>query len=292
MRAVDWVMLLGTAVLFGSSFTFLKIAVAELSPLHLATARVTVAAVVLAGVLIVAGRRFPRDARSLGAIALLGILLAVVPYTAIAWGQTRIDASLGGILFATIPVFTAILSPLVPSEPPLTVRQIPGLTLAFLGVVLSIGPGALSELTAQVAGAAVTLLAALSYAVGTLYARSRAAMDPLAMSAGQLLTGALILVPLSFSLKGPLPAELASETVMATLAVGSVATAIPVLFMIILIGRVGATRTALLTYFIPVASVLIGVLALGERLPVLTLAGFGMILAGAVWFARAAPKLQ
>ncbi|WP_143026830.1 EamA family transporter [Celeribacter baekdonensis] len=40
---------------------------------------------------------------------LVGILTTAVPFAAIAWGETRIPSSLGGVLFASIPLFTLLL---------------------------------------------------------------------------------------------------------------------------------------------------------------------------------------
>ena len=39
------------------------------------------------------------------------LLLTAVLYIVIAWGQQHIDSSLGGILFATIPIFSVLVAP-------------------------------------------------------------------------------------------------------------------------------------------------------------------------------------
>ncbi|MEL7280757.1 MAG: DMT family transporter [Pseudomonadota bacterium] len=290
MTASNWGLLVLTAALFGSSFSVLNIAVDEVSPLQLATARAIIAAAILTPFMVLSGRQMPKDLTNWMALTVLGVLLAVIPYFAIAWGQTRITASLAGILFATIPFFTAILAPMVSSEPAISGKQSLGLILAFAGVILAIGPGALLHLGAELQGALVTLMAAISYALGNLYARAKISLDPVILSVGQLLTGSIMLVALSSVLGGSFPHDVTTSALLAVFAAGSIATAFPVLLMFILVKRVGATRTSLLAFFIPAASMLIGVILLGERLSLLDVLGFALISGGALWFARSAPQ--
>ena len=108
-----WIVLLTTAGLFGSSFFFIKLSVAEIPPVSLAAGRSLIAALVIGGILVASGGRLPRDARTWAVLGIVGGLTGVVPYAAIAFGQTLIESSLAGILFATIPVFTVALAPLV-----------------------------------------------------------------------------------------------------------------------------------------------------------------------------------
>lgn len=290
MSPKNWILLILTAALFGSSFPLINVAVADIPPMHLAAARVVVAAPVLLAFLYLTGRRLPR----LGAMWLpllgLGLLTAAIPYLAIAWGQSHISSSLGGILFATIPLFTVILAPVFSDETKLTGIQLLGILAAFVGVVLAIGPESLTEVGAKTAGAAVTLAAALSYALGNIYARTQTGLDPVLMAAGQLLTASLILVPLGVAVGPSATFSVGLPAILATLAVGVFSTAAPVLLMFTLVKRVGATRTSLLAFFIPIAAVLLGVVLLGERLTPMTVLGFAMITGGAILSSRVVRK--
>ena len=290
MSLTNWILLILTAALFGSSFSLVNVAVADIPPIHLAAARIVVAAPVVLVFLYLTGRRLPRLGASWLPLLGLGLLTAAIPYLAIAWGQSHISSSLGGILFATIPLFTVIFAPVFANETKLTGTQFLGVIAAFVGVVLAIGPETLTEVGEKTAGAAVTLAAALSYALGNVYARTLSALDPVLMAAGQLLTASLMLVPLAATAGPSITLEVGLSAILATLAVGIFSTAVPVLLMFTLVKRVGATRTSLLAFFIPIAAVLLGVVLLGERLTPMTLLGFVMIIVGAIWSSRVRPK--
>lgn len=74
------------ALLWGSSYLFIKVAVVEIPPLTLIAARVSIAAVLLG--LIVRGRgdRLPRDARTWRQLLVQSFLISIGAWTLLAWG--------------------------------------------------------------------------------------------------------------------------------------------------------------------------------------------------------------
>ena len=92
------IVLLGAlALIWGSSFMFIKIAVRELDPATLVLGRLTVAALVLGVVVLIAiGRRAAgADLRAYWlALIVVGLLNTAVPFWLLSWGETRIDSGL------------------------------------------------------------------------------------------------------------------------------------------------------------------------------------------------------
>jgi len=276
-----WGVLILTAMLFGSSFLFIKMSVAGIPPFTLAAGRAALAAAAVLLFMRLAGQHLPAPGRAWIPMILLGLLTAAIPYAAIAWGQLHIDSSLGGILFAAIPVFSMLIAPLFLGEEKFSLNRVLGVALGFGGVVLAIGPEASSGLDTQVLGAAVTLLAALSYACGNIFARTRSGTHPIVLATGQLVVATLVLVPVSLWIDAPWAlspstAQLASLTIVAVFN-----TALPVLMMFWLIRAAGASNASLLAFFMPVVSVVLGVAVLGERLGWYSFLGFGLIILGA-----------
>ncbi|MEY1554351.1 DMT family transporter [Yoonia sp. R2331] len=290
MTSFNWILLVLTAALFGSSFPMIRFAVADIPPLQLAAARVIVAAPVVVFFLYKSGRRLPPIGRKWAPLFALGALTAAIPYFAIAWGQTHISSSLGGILFATIPLFTVLIAPVFTDDARVSASQGVGLFVAFAGVVFAIGPSNLTSIGAQLTGAVITLVAALSYAGGNIFARTRGDLDPVQMAAGQLTSAIIILVPLTAFTGGALTTVPGWPAIFATLAIGVISTAVPVLLMFTLVKRVGPTRASLLAFFIPVSAVLFGVTFLDETLGRVTILGFGLIIGGAIWSTRQPSK--
>jgi drug/metabolite transporter (DMT)-like permease len=122
-----------------------------------------------------------RGATVVGAALLLGGNGGVV------WAEGRIASGAAALLVATLSLWMAILSWLAFGERPSRLALI-GLPLGFTGVALLVGPleaGGVDPL-----GAAVCLLASLSWAAGSLYAR-HAPMPrrTLVSAAMQMMTG-------------------------------------------------------------------------------------------------------
>ena len=281
MDLTEWAMVLATGIFFGSSFVFINVAVESLPPLSVAAGRALVAGVAIWAFLRLAGERLPRPGRDWGPLLVIGVLTGAIPFAAIAVGQRFIDSGLAGILFGAIPVFAIFLSHFLVAGERLSADKLLGGFIGLAGVVIVIGPGALGGIGDQVVGQAVTLIAALSYTLGVIYGRLRPQVTPRLQAAGQNLGGALFLVPLSLAFDAPWTFSLSTDTLWALLAMGVLSTAIPALLLFRLVSNVGATNASLATFFIPVAAVVIGWAALGERLHWTALAGLAVILAGA-----------
>ena len=166
MTGKHWLVLLLTATMFGSSFLFIKIAVADVPPVTIAAARVVIAAPLVWPFLRLTGGAMPRLGIGWAPFVLVGCLAGVIPFVAIAWGQLHIDSGLAGILFGTIPVFSVLLAPLIAKDETVTPGRLMGALVGLGGVALVVGPQAFAGVAGQLLGAGVTVLAAASYAIG------------------------------------------------------------------------------------------------------------------------------
>lgn len=103
MAAKDWTMLFLLSVLWGGSFFFFKILVAELPPLTVALARVGVASIALNLLLAVRQVPLPFSLRTCQTFILMGLLNNAVPFALIAFGETQIASGLAAVLNAITP---------------------------------------------------------------------------------------------------------------------------------------------------------------------------------------------
>lgn len=282
MNLKKWMILLLTAGLFGSSFPLIKLTVESIPPLTLAASRSGIAALIVYGFMRASGQRFPKFGAAWLPLITLGLLMAAIPYTAIAWGQEHIDSSLGGILFAIIPIFTVLMAPLFLAEEIFTRDRLLGVAIGFLGVILIVGPQALGGLEAQIFGTILTLIAAFSYSTGGIFARTQKELSPVVAAAGQLTTASIMLGILSIIVDAPRTLSPTLPAIISLIAVAIFSTAITVLLFFWLIRNAGATNTSLLAFFIPVAAVVLGVFTLGETLSWGSISGFFLILFGAL----------
>jgi len=113
MGPAEWALLGLLSILWGGSFFFAEVVLAELPPLTVVLGRVGLAALALNAAVRVTGHRLPRAARAWGAFLAMGALNNVVPFGLIVWGQTQIASGLAAILNATTPLFTLVLAHLL-----------------------------------------------------------------------------------------------------------------------------------------------------------------------------------
>ena len=106
-------LLLLLAAIWGASFMFIKIAVDELAPTTTMFLRLAFSALpLLALVVYKLGVRQAWDQlRAITkAAVVLGIVNTALPFTLIAWGETRIDSGVAAIANASLPIFVVILA--------------------------------------------------------------------------------------------------------------------------------------------------------------------------------------
>ena len=289
MTLSDWSLLLVTALLLGSTFLFLNIAIKEISPLTSAALRTLIAAPICWGVMRVFGARLPRTRQGWIALFWLGLLTGAIPFGAISWGQQHIESGMGGIMFGTMPILTVVLAPLFLDEETFTSRRLAGGVAGLVGIILLIGPSALANASDQVLGIAITFLAPFSHTLGAIYARRQTNLPPPAMATGQMVFGAVILVPLAFVAESPLSLNPSMGAIGAMLVAGVFCTAIAMSLYFVIVRRIGAMRSSLVPLFFPVIAVVLGAVVLGERLPLEAFIGLALILAGALAVSSRAP---
>ena len=94
MNSLEWSLLLMLSILWGGSFFFGKVALAELPPFSVVFGRVFLAAIALNIIVVALGYRMPRIGRAWVSFLIMGAINNLIPFSLIVWGQTRIESSL------------------------------------------------------------------------------------------------------------------------------------------------------------------------------------------------------
>ncbi len=248
--------------IWGASYIFIRVAVEPFGPVFLMFARVALTVPILLGYarlraidlqIRVHWRQF----------LVLGFLGSALPFTLIAWSELTVSGSMAAILTSATPLFTTLVA--VPGlGERLTAYKLIGALLGIMGVSIVVG-GSPMTLDARFLLATLALLgAALSYALGGVYAkRTFHGVNNLSMSSGQLIAAALILAPLSlFNLPRELPP---SGAILTLLALVVLCTAFAYQLYYYLIISAGPIQALTVTLLVPIFGVIWGALWLGER---------------------------
>ena len=286
-----WIGFWVLALIWGSSYLFIRIGVAQVPPFQLVFIRTGIAAIGLAAVAYARGKRLPTDWRSLGDLLFLGIVNTVFPFALITWGETHIESSLASILQGTAALFTLVIAHFIFADERMTLRKIVGLVIGFLGVVVLAGRStgevsASASATLHLLGQLAIIASSLCYAIGGTYARKalQNRLEPIVVSAGAMTVAAIttgLIAYLSPIFGGPAPVsfgQLAPKVLGAVLALGIVNTFGAYLIYYSLLAILGAARTSMIAYILPAVGLGLGAIFLGEQVDVRLLIGALMIV--------------
>jgi len=269
-------MLVALAAIWGASFMFIKVAVRELEPIALVWLRITLAAFVLVPVtLAVIGRGALEQARAAaGRLMFMGLVNSAIPFTLLAWAETRLDSGLAAILQAAAPLFTVLIAMRV-GDDRVTGARLAGVLLGFVCVALLVG----ARTGGGLAAACAVLLTALCYSsAGVFGAHTLRDTHPFVVGAGSMAIAALLTAPVGLAM---LPTSVPGwKETGSVLALGVVGTGIAYMLFFAILRGAGASRSILVTYLVPAVALAYGALLLGEPLHASSVGGLVLILAG------------
>jgi len=273
-----WGLILLLGSIWGGSFFFARVAVAEIAPLTLVMFRVTLAAIALQCWLLIAGPSFRLALPMAGSFFILALINSILPWTLMFLGQTEIGAGLASILNATTPFWTAILAQAFRVEARLTTAKIVGIGLGIIGTGVMIGPGLADSLGGPLWAKLALIGTSISYGLGFMYARRFSHIPAPVVATGQFTAAAIIMVPTILIVYGTDGLFTHSLPVWgAVLGLALLATAFGYIIYFVLFQSVGATNTSLVTLIVPASAILLGALFLGEYLEWFEIAGMLLI---------------
>jgi drug/metabolite transporter (DMT)-like permease len=284
---MDFLLLLILGTLWGSSYLFIKVAVAEVPPMTLVAGRLLSSAILLWILLRLSGKSMPRSRSCWGAFTVMGFLNGLLPYTLISWGEQYIPSNLAALLQATMPLFTVLLARLLSAEERLTPIRVLGVLIGFAGVGLLMLPDLRHGLQVSLFGQLAIVVSSVSYAGAAVFARSRLrGQPPLVSTTGQLTMGALLTLPLSLLVDRPFGISPSLPALAGWLGLSILGTVVAYVIYYTLIDRTSATFVSTVTYIIPINGLVLGALVLGESLTWAALVSLGLILVGVLLVRR------
>lgn len=269
-------------LVWGTTWAAIRIGLEDIPPLAGVSVRFLLAGSLLALVARWRGVPLGRSRRERWLWLYNGVLTFTVPYGVIYWAEQSVPTGLASILFATFPLWAALVGWWVlPGERPGPAR-IAGVALGFAGVavIFSEDLGALAG--GEIRGRALALLAAAGVSATGSIAVRRWGSDLPALSIGavpMLLTGLLAgLGALAFESVSTI--RLAPRSVLATLYLALFGTALTFTLYFRLLARRSVTAASLVSYTAPMIAVTVGVLLFREPLTLRLGLGAALVLAG------------
>ena len=263
--------MLSLAAIWGCSFLFISVGVRELPPLYLALGRVIAGSVVLLAILVVKRESLPRDPRLWAHSFVAGAIGSAIPWTLFGYGEERIPSLLAGIWNGITPLIVLPIAVLIFRTEVFSVQRGVGLLIGFTGMLVVLGAWRVDS-GADLLGQGLCMLAAVFYGLAIPYQKKFLAGTTLsgtALSAALLLCATVqlaIVAPIVTRQAPPAPWSLSIEVVLSVVALGALGSGLAFVLNMRNIRLIGASRSSMVTYLMPVFSILVGVIVLHEHI--------------------------
>ena len=279
----DWALILLLSIIWGGAFFFNVVALRGFPTNTLVFGRMAIATLPLLIIIMVSGQKLPRGWAAWRGLALLGALNIVVPIILFTWAQTQIASGVASVLNATTPLWGVLAAHFLTHDEKATPMRVAGVLLGMAGVVVMALPDMGQGLTGQSLAIAACLFSTLCFALASILARKLniGGVTPMALTAGQLASSALIMLPIMLIVDQPWTLPMPSkESVLALVALALLSTTFAYWLFFKVLESAGASNSLLITFLIPVTAILLGVLLLDEQVSLAQGGGIALIAAG------------
>lgn len=273
-------LLLVLSILWGASYTFIRVGVETIPPVTLIAARTLIAGTILIAIIQWRGLRLPNDAITWRRFVLQACLNSVIPFTLIAWAEQTTGAGLSTILNSTSPIFVFLLTALITRHEPISGRKLFGVGAGLAGICLIVGVQVLGGLGREAWAQLAIITATVCYAGAAIFGKNFKGLDPIMPAAGSLICGAAILIPISFVIDRPWQLSPSPQSVFALLALSVFSTALAFMIYFRLLQTLGSVGTTAQAYLRVPFGVAIGILVLGEAMTSTAWIGLACVIVG------------
>ena len=279
---INWILLLILSAIWGGAFTLNKYSLEVYTPEIIVAGRLIIGALLLFFILLIRNGSITIEAKDWKYYSFMSIVGIVAPFLLISYGQIGIDSSLAGILMATMPISTILLSHIFLDDEFLTKKKIVGFVIAFFGIIILIMPEIflLPSVSQNILSEVMVMSGAILYSCSAVYGKKNKVTDPLNASTGTILYSAVIMFIYLFSFDTPLNSEISYPHLISILMLGIFCTAIATIIYFQILQTSGASFISIMNYLIPIWSIFFGVIFLNEGVFINYLIGLLVVIYG------------
>ena len=270
-------------IIWGSNFIYMKIALEFITPPQVVFFRVLFG---LIPVLII-GFAYKNikiaHIRHFKHYFIMSLLATVIYYYGFVKGTALLYSGIAGALSGTIPLFSFLLTFVFLKDEKMSIINIFGVILGFIGVLIIARPNEIEALNVNIEGVLYILMGSLSVGASFVYARKFIVplkIPPLALTSYQLLIG-LIILSLTIDYSG---IEYIFTNTYALLGLsiglGVLGTGVAYVIYYYIVSKYGAVKASSSTYIPPVVALFIGSFLVGEPIELIDYVATLLIFTG------------
>lgn len=280
MKIFVWLIL---CVIWGSTWIFIKIGLADLPPITFAASRFLVSILILGPLIALLRLEMPRTASQWKLIVLTGVLQFSINYSLVFWSEQYITSGLAAVLQATITVFGLALAWLFLPDENINRRKIIAVALGMVGVAVIFLDQLRVESMLAFAGCVAIVVGAYAAAQASILVKAKAAsLSPATLVFSQMLCGLPAIIVYALAAEGdPRIFNWSLRAIVCVLYLAIFGTIAAFWLYYWLLKRVESTKAMMISLVTPLLAVIIGNVTLGETLPPQTFMG-GILIMGSI----------
>jgi drug/metabolite transporter (DMT)-like permease len=288
MSRRNQILFLLAGVLWGIPYLLIRIAVDPddgFSPAIVVFIRVVIGALILIPIALY-DKSFFVAIKGWKYIVVYALFEMIIPWVLIGTAEQSITSGLAGLLVASVPIFSTIITSLYGDKSVWQPRRLFGMAIGFLGVFLLVG---IESFTGSSDPIAILMMlgASLGYSFAVIYiTRNLPGVSGIAINGIAMAMTALFYLPATLILWPD--HKVSTGAIYSVIALGIFSTGIAFAVFFIFMADIGPARASLVTYMNTACAVVLGVLVLSEPLTIGIIVGLPLVLIGSYLASRKA----
>ena len=279
----NWFLLILLSAIWGGAFTLNKMALDSFTPEVIVAGRLISGSVFLVALIYFLYKRFSINLAQVNYYLFMSLVGIVIPFIAIITGQKNIDSAMAGILMATMPISTILLSHLFLDDEKMNKQKFIGFVISFLGVFILIYRDDLfidNSISETFESQLLVILGATLYAFAAIYGKKYKITDPLSASTGTILFATFFMTVYLIFIDQSKPSYSSLLLDMNILLLGVLCTAIATVIYFQILQSEGASFISMMNFLIPLWAILFGIIILNDQFSWNYILGLLVILFG------------
>lgn len=271
-------------IVWSSTWLAIKVGLRDLPPVSFVAIRFVIATIVLVAVSVGRVRLLPARATDYFVLAVTGVLMFAVNYTAVFWGELYVSSGLAAVLQTTITIFGMLFAHWMLPDEPLRIQKLSGALLAIGGVILICGRLLnFGGVWAFCGGVAIAVGGAAAAFSNVLLKKRSLPLAPAMLAAWQMIFGTIPMLILGAIIDGnPARFHWTSTSIFCLLYLAIIGSSLTFLLLYWLLPRMTVTNLQTISLITPPGAVMLGWALGGETFPLWSLFGAAIVLVG-VW---------
>lgn len=269
------------SLIWGGSFYFMKILLHEFSPWTISFLRSTLGFLTIVLVMVILKKPFGYRQIAWGPMATMALINTAIPWSFIAFSETKVTSTMASVLNATTPLWTLAIGILFFKAVSGRMQWL-GMLIAFCGIIVLLDVNPVSFVSVDVIGFFSMMAATCCYAIGgQLSKRLPGNLSMYQITFGTLLSAMIGSGCVAFATEPFSIAGFAKPDILAALAgIGVFGSGIAYILYYYLVQKGGPEVASLVTYLVPISAIVWGYTLLNEEITWNLLAGMVFIVGG------------